>query len=546
MDYGREPGSNGMTLDSEGRLVACEHGDRRISRLYKDGGKRTLVDNYMGKRLNSPNDLVFKSNGDLYFTDPPYGLPKHFEDPRRELDFCGVYRLSADGALTLLTRELTRPNGLAFSPDEKTLYVANSDPDHAVWMKYPVKSDGTLGAGQVLLDVTDAARKGMKGLPDGMKVAAGGEIFAGGPGGMYVISPQGEILGRIDTKQATANCAWGDDGATLYMTADHYLCRIRTKNARRRYAGFEITRLPPPSSDRNGDFSMSHRLGKMYGLREDAAKFFQNLGEETQTPNGDEKDFADLRGTFTKSLPHDPATGLADRTAFDALYANLSHVAPAPAAFNPFVDPQAGYAFDTEGPDAQQLSLPAAPKFDSDLEVAEIAENYWMALLRDTPYANYGTDPLALAAVEDLNKFTGFKDVTPQTLFRGPLHGEETGPYLSQFLIWDVPYGSQLTPATVAFGLPPKQDYMTTWESWLAVQNGVTQPVPPVKPYLDPRHITSGRDMSQYVHVDELFQAYLNACLILIAPAGRGGIRCARRPGKSLRRREYREHAAHG
>ncbi len=229
VDYGREPGSNGMTLDAEGRLVACEHGDRRISRLYKDGGKRTLVDNYQGKRLNSPNDLVFKSNGDLYFTDPPYGLPKNFDDSRRELDFCGVYRLSKNGDLTLLTRELTRPNGIAFSPDEKTLYVANSDPDHAVWMKYPVKDDGTLGAGAVLLDVTAEFKRGMPGLPDGMKVDAQGHLFAGGPGGIYVIAPDGVVLGRIDTKQRTANCAWGDDGSTLYMAADHYLCRIRTK-----------------------------------------------------------------------------------------------------------------------------------------------------------------------------------------------------------------------------------------------------------------------------------------------------------------------------
>ncbi len=229
VDYGREPGSNGMTLDSEGRLVACEHGDRRISRLYTDGGKRTLVDNYQGKRLNSPNDLVFKSNGDLYFTDPPYGLPKNFDDPRRELEFCGVYRLAKDGTLTLLTQELTRPNGIAFSPDEKTLYVANSDPDRAVWMKYPVKADGTLGAGSVLLDVTAEYKRGMPGLPDGMKVDAEGRLFAGGPGGIYVITPEGTVLGRIDTKQRTANCAWGDDGTTLYMAADHYLCRIKTK-----------------------------------------------------------------------------------------------------------------------------------------------------------------------------------------------------------------------------------------------------------------------------------------------------------------------------
>ncbi len=137
-DYGREPGSNGLTLDPKGRLVSCEHGDRRVSRLEAGGGKKTLVDSFEGKRLNSPNDAVYKSNGDLYFTDPPYGLPNRWDDPRRELDFCGVYRLSVDGRLTLLTKEMTRPNGLAFSPDEKTLYVAQSDPQRAIWMAFPV------------------------------------------------------------------------------------------------------------------------------------------------------------------------------------------------------------------------------------------------------------------------------------------------------------------------------------------------------------------------------------------------------------------------
>ncbi len=229
VDYGREPGSNGLTLDHQGRLVACEHGDRRVSRLEKDGGKRTLADNYLGKRFNSPNDLVYKSNGDLYFTDPPYGLPKNSDDPRRELEFYGVYRLSADGKLTLLIKDLSRPNGIAFSPDEKTLYIANSDPERAVWMKYPVLPDGTVGPGQVLYDATDAFKQGLPGLPDGMKIDANGNLFAGGPGGINVITPDGKLLGRIDTKQRTANCAWGGDGSVLYMAADHYLCRIRTK-----------------------------------------------------------------------------------------------------------------------------------------------------------------------------------------------------------------------------------------------------------------------------------------------------------------------------
>jgi gluconolactonase len=226
-DYGREPGSNGLLLDSQGRLVSCEHGDRRVSVMTKNGGKRTLVDNYQDKRLNSPNDGVYKSNGDLYFTDPPYGLPKRWDDPRRELDFCGVYRLSRSGELTLLTKEMTRPNGIAFSPDEKTLYVAQSDPKAAIWKAFSVKPDGTLGNGRVFFDATDKVGK-LPGLPDGLKVDRDGNLFATGPGGVYVFAPDGTMLGRISTGERTANCAWGDDGSTLYITADMYLCRIKT------------------------------------------------------------------------------------------------------------------------------------------------------------------------------------------------------------------------------------------------------------------------------------------------------------------------------
>jgi gluconolactonase len=225
--YGDEPGSNGLIVDKQGRLTFCEHGDRRISLLIPNGGKKTLVDNYMGKRLNSPNDAVYKSNGDLYFTDPPYGLPKKQDDPLRELDFFGVYRLSADGKLTLLTREMTRPNGIAFSPDEKTLYVAQSDPKQAIWKAFPVNADGTLGKSRIFYDATSSVDK-LPGLPDGMKIDKDGNLFATGPGGVNIFAPDGKLLGRIDTGENTSNCAWGEDGTVLYITADMYLCRIKT------------------------------------------------------------------------------------------------------------------------------------------------------------------------------------------------------------------------------------------------------------------------------------------------------------------------------
>ena len=227
---GGEPGSNGLTVDSQGRLVLCEHGDRRVARLESDGHKTTLADRYHGKRFNSPNDLVYHSNGDLYFTDPPYGLEGKNEDPKKELPFNGVYRLKPNGDLTLLTDKLTFPNGLAFSPDEKTLYVAVSDPARAIWMAYDVKEDGTIDHGRVFFDTTSLV-KGHKGLPDGMKVDKKGNLFATGPGGVFIFSPDGKHLGTLNTGEATANCNWGHDGSVLYITADMYLCRIRTKTS---------------------------------------------------------------------------------------------------------------------------------------------------------------------------------------------------------------------------------------------------------------------------------------------------------------------------
>ena len=225
---GREPGSNGLAFNKAGELLMCQHGDRRVAK-WVDGKFVTLADRYAGQRLNSPNDLAIRSNGDVYFTDPPYGLPKHTEDPGRELDFQGVYRLSAKGEVTLLTQELNRPNGLAFSADEKTLYVANSDPQKAVLMAFSVEPDGSLGNGKVFFDVTAAVSKQKPGLPDGLKVSTDGTVWATGPGGVLVYSSQGKHLGTLATGVATANLAFGDDGRTLYVTADKNLVRVRTK-----------------------------------------------------------------------------------------------------------------------------------------------------------------------------------------------------------------------------------------------------------------------------------------------------------------------------
>lgn len=223
-----EPGTNGLMLDAEGRLVCCCHGDRCIKRIEKDGKITILVDKFEGKRLNSPNDCVYKSNGDLYFTDPPYGLPLREKDPGKELDWFGVYRLGKDGKLTLLTKEMTRPNGIGFSPDEKTLYVAQSDPAAAIWKAFPVNADGTLGASRVLFDATAWAKEGRPGLPDGLAVSKDGHIWATGPGGVYCFTPEGKVLGRINTGERTANCKFGDDGKTLFMAIDMYVGRVKT------------------------------------------------------------------------------------------------------------------------------------------------------------------------------------------------------------------------------------------------------------------------------------------------------------------------------
>jgi gluconolactonase len=223
--YG-QPGSNGLALDREGRLTIDEHGNRRVTRLERNGTLTVLADRFEGKRLNSPNDLVYRSDGALYFTDPPFGLPKFFDDPGKELPFSGIYRFQ-DGRLTLLARELTGPNGLAFSPDEGFLYVGNWDTSRKIVMRYPLRPDGTLGSGTVFFD--------MKGAPepealDGLKVDRLGNLFVSGPGGVWILSPDGKHLGTIKAPELPANFAFGgDDRKTLYMTARTGVYRLRLK-----------------------------------------------------------------------------------------------------------------------------------------------------------------------------------------------------------------------------------------------------------------------------------------------------------------------------
>ncbi|MFO0938913.1 MAG: SMP-30/gluconolactonase/LRE family protein [Gemmataceae bacterium] len=226
---GYEPGANGLAFNSKGVLTMCQHGDRCVAQ-WANGKFTRIATHYEGKRFNSPNDLVFHPNGDLYFTDPPYGLPKNMDDPAKELPFQGVYRLGKDGKITLLTKEMSRPNGIAFSPDAKTLYVANSDNDAAaIWKSFPVKADGTLGEGKLFFDSMEYVKKKWPGSPDGMKVDTQGNVWATGPGGVWIFNSAGKPLGLISTGVPTANVAFGDDGKTLYITANHELLRVKVK-----------------------------------------------------------------------------------------------------------------------------------------------------------------------------------------------------------------------------------------------------------------------------------------------------------------------------
>ena len=225
----REAGANGLHVDGANAIVLADSGSRVVARLdLTTKRKRTLASAYEGKRFNSPNDIARKSDGTMFFTDPPYGLEKGNDSPLKELKFNGVYRLDADGAVTLIDDSLTFPNGVALSPDERTLYVANSDPNKPIWMRYALDEQGSVTGKQLFADASDLMSSAPPGLPDGIAVAATGHVFATGPGGVIVFAPDGKRLGRIETGSAIANCAFGDDGKTLYMTSHKMLARVRT------------------------------------------------------------------------------------------------------------------------------------------------------------------------------------------------------------------------------------------------------------------------------------------------------------------------------
>ena len=223
-----EAGSNGLTLDLDGRLLLCQSGGRRVVRLEEDGRTQSvLADRFEGRRLNNPNDLVCHSSGAVYFTDPCYGFKGHEASPLREMPWNGVYRIAPDLSVDLLTRELPFPNGLAFSPDERTLYIAVSEARLPRILAFDLRSDGLLGEGRLFFDAVPLLKRGFEGTCDGLKVDVEGNVFATVPGGVAALSPDGRHLGTI-LLGLTSNCAWGDDGATLYITADDIVCKIRT------------------------------------------------------------------------------------------------------------------------------------------------------------------------------------------------------------------------------------------------------------------------------------------------------------------------------
>lgn len=230
LPFSDEPSSNGLALDGKGNLLLAEHGDRRIALLPLAGknGKRTLTDNYQGKRYHSPNDLVTAPDGAIYFTDPPFGLLGKAPEPTRELAFTGVYRRAPDGQVTAEITDLSHANGLAFSPDGRTLYISNADSLRPVILAYEVGKNGKLGKSRPFFDMTSLPKARFKEVPDGLKTDQAGNVYAAGVGGLLILSPQGQLLGTIDPGEVVANCAWGDDGHYLYLMATTFVCRIKT------------------------------------------------------------------------------------------------------------------------------------------------------------------------------------------------------------------------------------------------------------------------------------------------------------------------------
>ncbi|MFM7182983.1 MAG: SMP-30/gluconolactonase/LRE family protein [Verrucomicrobiales bacterium] len=222
----RSAGSNGLAFDKDGHLLICEHGDRRITRFVAGQGKQVVANRWDGKRFNSPNDLVVHSSGAIYFTDPIYGL-KDENDPTREIDFCGIFRVVPEGRVDLLARDLERPNGIGLSPDEKTLYVANSHRPRPIIMAYPLDEKGLAGEGRVFFDASSLEGKGSQ---DGLKVDAKGNVWATGPGGLLIINPEGKLLGRVLAGRSAANIGFGGaDGKDVFLTATDRLLVFRRK-----------------------------------------------------------------------------------------------------------------------------------------------------------------------------------------------------------------------------------------------------------------------------------------------------------------------------
>jgi gluconolactonase len=215
---------NGLALDGQGRLVVCDQSARRIAAREPGREPTTIVDLYEGQRFNSPNDVVIKSDGSVYFTDPPHGLSGEDESSEKELDFNGVFLLRPDGSLDVVSKEQTRPNGIALSPDETILYVSNSDSAYPSLLRYEVRADGTLGPGEILFDFAAAGREG---VPDGVEVDSRGNVLVAGDGGIWILSREGRHLGTIEIDERPAGMAWGDDGASLYITAERGLYRVR-------------------------------------------------------------------------------------------------------------------------------------------------------------------------------------------------------------------------------------------------------------------------------------------------------------------------------